>query len=593
MSGTIYTFYSYKGGVGRSMALANLAAHFFKLGFTTLIIDWDLEAPGLERYFEERYRLDVRDVNDRPGLCDMLNKYMENVAKPASEDDGGLPCPPVEEYLYQLDHQNGASLWLMHAGRRTDGEPWEKYASFVQGFDWAGFYGEWEGGAYLEWLRKRLKGIADVILIDSRTGVTEMGGVASQHLADAVVMFCGANLQNIVNTARMASNFLSAPVRAARGDRPLKILVAPSRIDDADSEGYREFIRRFGAEFDKLPTGGSDDDYDAKEMLIPYLAHFSYREKLIVGDSEAETVAARLLAAYRAIAANMKSLADEDSALKTGRSEVTHAARPNVFIAYSRDDESYARNIISALSERGVSVNGGDQRKLKQEDVEAQLGQAHALLVLLTKSAVKSKTVQRLVRHAEEMSKHIIPVILEEVTTPLWIADRKPLDFTSGFEKGVESLVQTVHALSSSSSAHAEGASMRLSKMVYLSYSHVDSATARIVSDRLTKEGYITWTDTRILPGMAWADEIEKALEDCDAMVALISYASANSAHVSRELNFVSRSLNKPLLPILIDPKAKMPYSLADKLYIDMTRDPKRALDQLTKALHHLLARHR
>ena len=47
----IYTFYSYKGGVGRSMALANVAECFYLQGLKVLMIDWDLEAPGLEAFF--------------------------------------------------------------------------------------------------------------------------------------------------------------------------------------------------------------------------------------------------------------------------------------------------------------------------------------------------------------------------------------------------------------------------------------------------------------------------------------------------------------------------------------------------------------
>src|SRR5215212_2149038 len=48
---SIITFYSYKGGVGRSMALANIAVLMARRGLRVLAVDWDLEAPGLERYF--------------------------------------------------------------------------------------------------------------------------------------------------------------------------------------------------------------------------------------------------------------------------------------------------------------------------------------------------------------------------------------------------------------------------------------------------------------------------------------------------------------------------------------------------------------
>ena len=60
--GRIITFYSYKGGTGRSMALANVACLLARgvRGHSgqsatpdqrVLVIDWDLEAPGLHRYF--------------------------------------------------------------------------------------------------------------------------------------------------------------------------------------------------------------------------------------------------------------------------------------------------------------------------------------------------------------------------------------------------------------------------------------------------------------------------------------------------------------------------------------------------------------
>ena len=50
-AGRIITFYSYKGGAGRTMALANIAWLLAACGARALVVDWDLEAPGLHRYF--------------------------------------------------------------------------------------------------------------------------------------------------------------------------------------------------------------------------------------------------------------------------------------------------------------------------------------------------------------------------------------------------------------------------------------------------------------------------------------------------------------------------------------------------------------
>lgn len=49
--GTVVTFYSFKGGTGRTMAMANVAWILATNGKRVLVMDWDLEAPGLHRYF--------------------------------------------------------------------------------------------------------------------------------------------------------------------------------------------------------------------------------------------------------------------------------------------------------------------------------------------------------------------------------------------------------------------------------------------------------------------------------------------------------------------------------------------------------------
>ena len=68
--GRIVTFYSYKGGTGRSMALANIAWILAGGGKRVLVVDWDLEAPGLHRYFRPFLldkRADASRRADRPG----------------------------------------------------------------------------------------------------------------------------------------------------------------------------------------------------------------------------------------------------------------------------------------------------------------------------------------------------------------------------------------------------------------------------------------------------------------------------------------------------------------------------------------------
>src|SRR6266704_3522755 len=68
--GTLVTFYSYKGGVGRTMALANIATLLASWGKRVLIVDWDLEAPGIEHFFFRGSELS--HVREQKGLIDLL-----------------------------------------------------------------------------------------------------------------------------------------------------------------------------------------------------------------------------------------------------------------------------------------------------------------------------------------------------------------------------------------------------------------------------------------------------------------------------------------------------------------------------------------
>src|SRR4051794_22834765 len=77
--GQIITFYSYKGGVGRSSALANTAVLLARWGFRTLIVDWDLEAPGLEVFYKDF--IDVRSVSSKGGVVDLLANQSERQAR--------------------------------------------------------------------------------------------------------------------------------------------------------------------------------------------------------------------------------------------------------------------------------------------------------------------------------------------------------------------------------------------------------------------------------------------------------------------------------------------------------------------------------
>lgn len=95
MRGEVITFYSYKGGTGRTMALANVACLLAERVGTqqsVLVVDWDLEAPGLHRFLPPRLvpqnaSTDL-GLDATPGLIDIFTTLSEKLPpdRPESED---------------------------------------------------------------------------------------------------------------------------------------------------------------------------------------------------------------------------------------------------------------------------------------------------------------------------------------------------------------------------------------------------------------------------------------------------------------------------------------------------------------------------
>jgi pSer/pThr/pTyr-binding forkhead associated (FHA) protein/MinD-like ATPase involved in chromosome partitioning or flagellar assembly/tRNA A-37 threonylcarbamoyl transferase component Bud32 len=276
----IFTFYSYKGGVGRSMALANTAELFYQAGLRVLMVDWDLEAPGLERFFPS---IDLEKALQKPGLMDMLLRYKKQMAQEVDEETS-LEFENPRQYVINTypDQPSPGQLFLLTPGKRPRSH-FADYARTVLTFDWQDFYKNWGGELYFNWLREEFESIADVVLIDSRTGVTEMGGVCTYHLADTVVMFCTPNQQCVDGTCRMANNFKATELRNLRRGRPLNVLIIPARLERAESDLLDKFQEEFMDSFRAfVPQTAEIDIQRLWYLAIPYIPKYSYEEVVAV-----------------------------------------------------------------------------------------------------------------------------------------------------------------------------------------------------------------------------------------------------------------------------------------------------------------------
>ena len=218
----IFTFYSYKGGVGRSMALAGVAHILAKQNLKVLVIDFDLEAPGLERYFFDRDR--CRSIRAQPGLMDLIQTYRKALSDEAAFEKAEFK--QLDRFILNAINvagSKGGSVDLMTAGQREPQQKLHEYSLAVRSFDWQDFFHNWKGDLFFDWLRRQLIDPStgyDVVLVDSRTGVTEMGGVCAYQLADVAVLLCAPNYQNLEGTRDVVLDFVPMVSRhCAKVDR--------------------------------------------------------------------------------------------------------------------------------------------------------------------------------------------------------------------------------------------------------------------------------------------------------------------------------------------------------------------------------------
>jgi hypothetical protein len=333
----IVTFYSFKGGVGRSMALANVGRWLQLRGLNVIMVDWDLEAPGLESFFMSdpaqrqaaRGRLGLLDLITTykdlyPGLprstasapedFDAFMRLLDETLPPLESLLLTLPPPSIEGDLSQPSSDPGR-LRLLTAGSRSE-ERFATYAETVQEFDWAQFYSDFHGNVYFEWMRKQLLQTAgaDIVLIDSRTGVAEMSGVSTRQLADVVVMLCAPNDQNLDGIAMMAQSIVRPDVMKARGDRRLDLMMVPARIDVSEGRPVDIFEGSFKTKLEQFtPKSFNRFGTDFTRMRIPYISAYAFSERMAVGEPDGVK---SLQEAYTQISIHLALLAPAQSAIR-------------------------------------------------------------------------------------------------------------------------------------------------------------------------------------------------------------------------------------------------------------------------------------
>ncbi len=177
-------FYSFKGGVGRTTAVVMSAIELAGQGKKILIIDFDLEAPGIASLFPE-------EGMSQYGLLDFLlesNVYNSEIK--------------IDEYIYSVGDychvdKAGGEIYVLPAYGKVTKSNTELYRKSLMRFDLdAPVYEEriTPVDTLLDLLDKFLE--PHFIFIDTRSGIHQIGGMTLIRYTDLALLFFYGSLQN-------------------------------------------------------------------------------------------------------------------------------------------------------------------------------------------------------------------------------------------------------------------------------------------------------------------------------------------------------------------------------------------------------------
>ncbi len=265
----IVTFYSFKGGVGRTFALANIAIILARWGYKVLCIDWDLEAPGLHNYFEQ-----IGYKSGAPGILDMLLEFNKETDLKWETKIRPISLPK--------DFNPEGNIDFITAGKVNGG-----YVKQLHELDWDDLYENKGLGDSFEKIRNEWKTKYDFVLIDSRTGITDTGGICTIQFPDILLFFVSTNKQSLEGAINVVERVIDA-----RNNLPYdkgKMITVPviSRFDGREEFKLgREWIETFEKRLQSFLKEWIHKDVAVSEILnylrIPYVSYWSFGERFPV-----------------------------------------------------------------------------------------------------------------------------------------------------------------------------------------------------------------------------------------------------------------------------------------------------------------------
>lgn len=424
--GTIVTFYSYKGGTGRTMALANVAWILASNGCRVLAVDWDLEAPGLHKFF--RPFLDDKVLTETPGVHNLCVSFALEAARRAKDGDRLTDDDAWHDAFVRLDSyivrvgwdfsKGGGVLDLMPAGQSNTYYP-------NASIDWNRFYEKLDGSVFFDALRASMKQSYDYVLIDSRTGRSDIGDICSVQLPDTLVSCFTMSDQSIEGAstaaARIADNYT----------RGIRILPVPMRLDTAEKERLDIGRATAQAKFDRFITHVPADERDRywRQVEVPYVPYYSYEEILAVFGDRANSPNTVLSSFERltgeitgGTVTHLGAISEEVRQRHLQEFQRRRPARPaDVFLSYVPEDRPWADWLRQLLKDAGCRIvsrpEGADSTAEAYSATGRNVREATRTVAVLSDAYMKSAEFEAV----REELKASDPVGLHHLIVPICV----------------------------------------------------------------------------------------------------------------------------------------------------------------------------
>lgn len=247
----VVTFYSYKGGMGRT---TTMIAYAISLAVNdndikkkrVVIIDCDLEAPGYLNFFDLSEHNGLQS-GKKNGLVEFLSDA-QLTSHPEDLDINDYIINVGDDNENNFAYNNLNNIWLIPAGNLNEG-----YSDLSGGGDRNDYL---EGLAkinlssvnsvvkYFNLLLDRINETIepDIILLDSRTGFNDIFGTVALYLSSSVVGFFGFSRQTQPGLMNLLREYYK---KGNSFSLQLVFSILPEKADDTWVENHKKEVQQY------------------------------------------------------------------------------------------------------------------------------------------------------------------------------------------------------------------------------------------------------------------------------------------------------------------------------------------------------------